>query len=32
MEKYKNQGIEVIRYMLGIFARHVMIQSKERGE
>jgi hypothetical protein len=32
MEKYKDQGIEVIRYMLGIFARHVMIQSKERGE
>ena len=32
MGKYKNRGIEVIRYMLGIFARHVMIQSKERGD
>ncbi len=29
---HKDKGIEVIRYMLGIFARHVMIQSKQRGE
>lgn len=28
VEKHKRKGIEVIRYMLGIFARHVMIQSK----
>jgi hypothetical protein len=32
IEKHKNEGIEIIRYMLGVFARHVMIQSKERGE
>lgn len=26
---YKKKGIEVIRYMLGIFARWVMIESKK---
>jgi hypothetical protein len=31
IKKYKSKDIEVIRYMLGIFARWVMIESK-RGE
>jgi predicted ThiF/HesA family dinucleotide-utilizing enzyme len=28
----KEAALEIVRYLLGIFARHVMIQSKERGE
>lgn len=31
IEQYKGQGIEVIRYLLGTFARWVIIESK-RGE
>jgi hypothetical protein len=31
IKKYQSKEIEVIRYMLGIFARWVMIESK-RGE
>jgi hypothetical protein len=31
IKRHKDKGIDVIRYMLGIFARWVMIESK-RGE
>lgn len=32
IKKHKTKGIEVIRYIMGIFSRHVMIQARERGE
>jgi CO dehydrogenase/acetyl-CoA synthase gamma subunit (corrinoid Fe-S protein) len=31
VEKYKDKGIDVIRYLLGIFARYVLIQTKAQG-
>lgn len=32
IKKYKSKEIEVIRYMLGIFARWVMIEKSKKGE
>ena len=29
IEKHKAEGIEIIRYMMGVFARHVIIQNEE---